>query len=79
MTRSVERMFRVAAISVLASAIAACNNPVAVSQSDATDIASRITYTKDRYGVCYAVIASVNSYGSVNSITAVPCAQVGML
>lgn len=59
--------------------LAGCNTAVKPSAGESTNIADRITYLKDRHGVCYAAVSSA-TYGfmEVASITTVPCEQVGL-
>lgn len=61
-------------------ALSGCNPiPRAVNQSDAQQLADKITYIKDQHGLCYAMLATA-SYGANNvaSIANVPCDKVGL-
>ena len=65
--------------SMLTAVLAGCSIQNKTSQEKAAEIADKLTYTKDRHGVCYATIGSI-SYAAnvVTSITAVPCEKVGL-
>lgn len=65
--------------SLLTTVLAGCSIQDKTSQEKAAEIADKLTYTKDKHGVCYATIGSL-SYGAnvVTSITAVPCEMVGL-
>ena len=42
--------------------------------TDNTDVKNNLTYFKDeKTGLCFATVNSHNTYGSVSSITCVPC------
>ena len=59
---------------------AGCARPRETGESTRKDIAGRLQYFKDRYGVCYAVIEADTSNPFINSvsITSVPCEKVGL-
>lgn len=59
--------------------LAGCTQAVTPTEGESARIADRITYIKDRHGVCYATVSSV-TYGftQVASIASVPCAQVNL-
>lgn len=65
--------------SMLTAMLAGCSVQDKTSAEKAAEIANKLTYVKDKYGLCYATIGSY-SYGAniVTSITAVPCEKVGL-
>lgn len=64
---------------VLVVLLVGCDTSMRTSTSALESIAARLSYIKDKHGMCYAVISSL-SYGTyaVVSITDVPCEKVGL-
>ena len=40
--------------------------------------AENLSYFKDRFGVCYAILQNMDAGGAGWALTAVPCTQVGL-
>ncbi len=70
-------------------AVAACilliwlgsSSPVhtGLSEADDAELAKKMTYFRDRHGICYAAIASVAYWPLATvSIATVPCEKVGL-
>jgi uncharacterized lipoprotein YajG len=59
--------------------LAGCNTSVQPSTAERANIADRLSYLKDRHGICYAVVSSATyGFSEVASIATVPCAQVNL-
>ncbi len=56
-----------------------CTQTSTPTANESAQIVDRLTYIKDRHGICYAAISSM-TYGlsQVVSITAVPCDKVAL-
>lgn len=64
-------------VALLAVAMSGCTIPTEVGESATQSVVKNLSYAKDKYGVCYAMISSVTYGGHESiSITAVPCKQV---
>ena len=76
------RVLPIIVIVMLVLMLLACEYDPAPRNFESTDVvelANHMNYIKDRYGLCYAVLATKTYAGwSVASIATVPCEKVGL-
>ena len=79
MTTSKTKRTALIGASLLTAVLAGCSIQDKTSAEKAAEIADKLTYVKDKHGICYATIGSY-SYGAniVTSLATVPCEKVGL-
>ena len=68
------------AVSVVALLTVACSSQSTPSEKKAQSLVNSFQYTKDKYGICYAIVQniSISSAVAYTAFTTVPCEKVGL-